>query len=114
VEPSEPSYDRNSQKSANNTSVYRNQQKNIMITQSYFSQFNTNNSLLIQPTNDKQGNSKKIFETDVKKRKHFESMERDEDMKWRGREGERNGYSEKADSCVNQSYLHKTEEKESI
>jgi hypothetical protein len=47
------------------------------MTQSYFSHMNTNNSLLITHSQyDKQQYNKKIFETDAKKRKQLESMDK--------------------------------------
>lgn len=50
------------------------------MTHSYFSHLNTNNSLLITHSQyDKMHGKKKIFETDVKKRKQFESIGRESD-----------------------------------
>ena len=49
------------------------------MTNSYFSHINTNNSLFISQNKYEKQDKKNIFETDLKKRKQFESVCKDDE-----------------------------------
>ena len=49
------------------------------MTNSYYHHMNTNNSLLITQSKYEKQDKKKIFETDLKKQKQFESICKDDE-----------------------------------